>query len=330
MAELGGFAAGGVRVSSPIWLAPLAGVTTATFRAFHREMGAALAHTEMISSTGLSYGNKKTFRMAGDAEEPGPLVIQIFGPNADDVARGAETALSVRRFNALEINMACPMPKVTKKCGGASLLSNPDEAARMVRALKAFSLPVWAKLRMTDPRAHPLPTGDFCSLLMDSGAELLLLHGRTPAQRYDGVADRASVVGVAAKFPGMIAASGDFYSPEDAGYYLDGGAAAVVAARGVLKDAFLIPKTLKFLGFPTKEKFLRSSVREQVGLLIAYGKLAKKNEGESCALVMTRRLLSGMLKGVRGASSLRRDCSSLGSWDSLEEVLADFARRADS
>jgi tRNA-dihydrouridine synthase len=75
---------------------------------------------------------------------------------------------------------------------------------------------------------------------------------------------------------------------------------------------------------------LSLAVREQIGLLIAYGKRAKENEGESYSLVMTRKLLSGMLKGVRGASSLRQTCSSRGNWDSLEEVLAGFARYADS
>jgi tRNA-dihydrouridine synthase B len=319
------FLIGGVEVSNPIWLAPLAGVTTRAFRAFHRRAGAGLVHTEMISATGLLYKNKKTFRMIGGDSEPGPVVLQFFGPDALDMARAADIALKIRRFDVVEINMACPMPKVTKKCGGASLLMDPLMAGRMVSGLKVFGLPVWAKIRRTDDKIHPLRTEDFCGEMLAAGADLLIVHGRTPAQRYEGVADKEAVISAARKFPGFVAASGDFYAPEDAKYYLDGGCAAVLAARGVIKDAFLIPETLNDLGYAADEKYLGPADAERIEMLISAVADAKSSDGERHAMVMARRMLPGVLKGSRGVSGLRQSVASCGDWAVMERALIEFA-----
>jgi tRNA-dihydrouridine synthase B len=311
---------GGVEVDSPIWLAPMAGVTSRTFREFHRRLGAGLVHTEMISAAGLSYRNRRTRDMIGDDAEIGPVVLQLFAPNADDLVRGAEVALATRRFEAVEINMACPMPKVTKHGSGARLLENPSEAGRMVSALRRLGLPVWVKLRKTNPR----DTMDFCRVLVDSGADLLMLHGRTPAQRYDGPVDRGIISGVAAAFPGMLVASGDFYEPEDARRYLDAGCAAVLAARGSLRDAFLIPRTLSALGLDIGwdiKKYVNPTPRDQLEAVISVGRAGSACEGERFALILARRMLAGMFKGFPGASAIRRECSARGKWADMEEFL---------
>jgi tRNA-dihydrouridine synthase B len=287
-------------------------------------MGAGLVHTEMVSALGLSYKNKRTRDLLGDENEQGPVVLQLFASNATELAKGAETAMKARRFDALEINMACPMPKVTKKGAGARLLENPDEAARMVLSLKQFGLPVWVKLRKTDAEG----TKAFCAALAVSGADLLLLHGRTLAQRYDGAADRGIVGEIAKIFPGMVAASGDYYEPDDAARYLDDGCVAVLAARGVLRDAFLIPRTLLRLGYPLDEKmekFANPSARDQTEAILSIGKMGVTVEGERFTLVLARRMIAGMFKGFSGASALRRACSECRDWASMEEILTGFA-----
>jgi tRNA-dihydrouridine synthase B len=281
----------------------------------------------MISAAGLSRKNGKTERMIGGRAGV-PTVLQIFGPDADVMARGAEAALKIGRFDAIEINMACPMPKVAKKSGGAAMLYDPAESCRMTAGLKRFGLPVWAKIRKTEPGRHPLSTGDFISALIESGADLIVVHGRTPAQRYEGAADKGAVTAMAAKFPGLISASGDYYAPEDAKTYLDGGCVSVLAARGAMRDVFLIPKTLSALGFPAEEKYLNMSPSDQINLLTETGREAIKAEGERFAVVMARRLLAGMLKGIKGAARLREECASRRDWRSLENALAAFAEQS--
>ncbi|MDR3164496.1 MAG: tRNA-dihydrouridine synthase [Synergistaceae bacterium] len=311
-------------MANPIWLAPLAGITTETYRSLHAQLGAALVHTEMVSAAGLSRENGKTARMIGGRCGV-PIVLQIFGPDADTMARGAECALAMGRFDAIEINMACPMPKVAKKSGGASMLFFPDESCRTVADLKRFGLPVWAKIRKTEPGRHPLSTVDFCAALMDASADLIIVHGRTPAQRYEGASDREAVTSLAVKFPGLISASGDYYVPDDAKAYLDGGCVSVLAARGAMRDVFLIPKTLCALGFPANEKYLNMPVPDQINLLAETGREAVRNEGERFAVIMVRKLLSGMLKGISGVSRLREDCAFQKDWASLEKILTTFA-----
>jgi tRNA-dihydrouridine synthase B len=240
------------------------------------------------------------------------------------MAAAAEVVLRFRRFDAIEINMACPMPKVTKRCGGAALLLNPGEAARMVSVLKTFGLPVWAKVRKTDERVHPMTTENFCAELTEHGADLLIIHGRTPAQRYEGAADKGTVISVAGKFPGAVVASGDFFAPPDAEYYLNNGCAAVMAARGALKDAFLIPKTLGYLGLRVEEKFSNPTVSEQIKMLTEACVRAKSIGNGRSELAALRRLLFGMFKGVPGAASLRRMCAPCGDIESFEKILIEF------
>ena len=316
---------GGVETENPIWLAPLAGVTTRAFRDFHRRMGAGLTHTEMISATGLLYKNKKTFKMIGDSSEPEPTVVQLFGPSAPEIVRAAEAALRIKRFDAIEINMACPMPKVTKKCGGASLLSNPDEAAMMVAGLKPLGPPVWVKLRKTLEGSRHIGTINFCKKMRDAGADLLIIHGRTPAQRYEGESDKEAVISAAREFPGLVAATGDFFTPGDAEFYLNGGCVAVLAARGVIKDALLIPRTLHALGRAVDGKLIDPSVPDRADMLLAAGMDAKSRDGERHAIVMIKRLMAGMFKGSRGVSELKRTVASSGDWPSLEDALLRFA-----
>ena len=316
---------GGVETENPIWLAPLAGVTTRDVRDFHRRAGAGLVHTEMISATGVLYNNKKTFKMTGDETEPGPIALQLFGPDAEGMSRAAEAVLRVRRFDALEINMACPMPKVTKKCGGASLLMNPREARAMAERLNRFGVPVWAKIRKTDEAVHPIGTLDFCGELLEAGASLVIIHGRTPAQRYEGAADKEIVIEAARKFPGRVAGSGDVYTPDDARFYLDGGCVAALAARGAMRDALLIPDTLRALGYPADARYADPSIKARAEMIIEAAAGAREREGERHALVTVKRLLAGMFRGARGASALRQAVSSCGNLDSLVEILLEFA-----
>ena len=306
----------------------MAGVTTRTFRDWHRSLGAGLTHTEMISAVGLSYSNRKTGELIGAEDEPGPTVIQLFAPDAESLAKGTEIALSMKRFDAVEINMACPMPKVAKKGSGAALIARPEEAATMIRRLKPFGRPVWVKTRIADPAVHRMTTESFCRMLVSEGADLILLHGRTPAQRYEGSADVDAVCRVAASMPGLIAGSGDYYTPKDATGYLDGGCVAVLAARGSVKDLFLIPKTLALIDGGVRridDRLLAPTLEDKFAALLRIGRQCARCEGERFAPVMVRRVMGGLLKGFSGAAAIRQQCAQMREWHELEAFLSNVA-----
>lgn len=316
---------GGVAVSNPIWLAPMAGVTFASVRKFHRDLGAALVHTEMVSAQGLCHRGRKTRELLFGGEEEWPVVLQLFGADADNLLRGAETALSIRKYEALEVNMACPMPKVTKKGSGARLMENPAEAAKMILSLKTTGLPVWSKIRIT-PSGSPLSTNQFCELLFEAGADYIFVHGRTPAQRYEGTASKDAVGAAANKFPGRIGGTGDCNCPADFLDYLARGCASVLAGRGFLKDALLVPRTLKALGGEVAEEYLTPSIDGQAGILLELGRNIYNTEGESRAMMIARRMLAALFKGVPGAFRLRRRGALAGNWRAMEELLLNWER----
>lgn len=311
---------GGVQVDNPVWLAPLAGITFSTFRLFHKALGAGLVHTEMVSALGLIYKGRKTKELLYGDERESPCVLQLFGSKACDIEKGAEAALSIRAFDALEINMACPMPKVTRKGAGARLLEYPDEAGAIIKGLRRFGFPVWAKVRLM-PGGSRVSTEAFCRSLFENGADLVLVHGRTPAQRYEGAASRDAVGEIASLFPGMVVGSGDCYAPEDFEDYLARGCVAALAGRGVLKDAYLIPKTLHRLGVAVPEAYSDPQPEDQVQILLELGRSIYNTEGESLALTIAKRMLVALFKGFKGAPQLRRAGALAKRWDDMEFLL---------
>lgn len=312
---------GGLEVNNPIWLAPLAGISYCSFRKFYKELGTAVVHTEMVSALGLCYKGRKTKELLYGENEQKPVALQLFGSNANDIKRGAELALEIRKFEALEINMACPMPKVTKKGSGSALLAYPDIAAEIISSLKCFGLPVWAKIRRY---AKDEDTLKFCETLLNAGADQLFLHGRTQSQRYEGKADREIVRKAASLFPNLISASGDCYTPEDFEEYLDMGCCSVLAARGVLRDLCLIPKTLARLGAQIDEKYSSPSAQTQAELICKLCDAIYDCEGEKHALVMAHRATGAVFKGLRGSAELRREVAFMRDWMQMKQTILDW------
>lgn len=310
-------------MNNPVWLAPMAGITFGSVRKFYRETGAALVHTEMVSAQGLCHRGRKTKELLFGSEGERPIVLQLFGPDADTVARGAEIALTMRQYEAIEVNMACPMPKVTKKGGGAKVMDDPEAAAKMIAALRAIGLPVWSKIRIIPP-GRGITTSGFCEKLFRAGAGYIFVHGRTPAQRYEGTASRKAVGEAAENFPGLVGGTGDCNKPEDFVDYLSRGCASVLAGRGFLRDALLIPRTLRELGAEVPEEFLAPSVEEQATLLLELGRSIYNTEGESLAMMIARRMLAALFKGFPGASSLRRRGALARKWPEMEYILRNW------
>jgi tRNA-dihydrouridine synthase len=287
-----------------LWLAPLAGITIPPVRLFFSRLGARITHTEMVSATGLLYKNKKTMSMLEVLPEESSVILQLFAGDADSLVRAAEYALNVCDINkkqngsasyfAFGINMACPMPKVLHRGAGAKLLEFPEIAFSMVSKLKKIGLPVWVKIRKM-PQKNGLTTCQFIEGLIEAGADNVCLHGRTPAQRYEGIADKGVVCDMARIFPGKISGSGDVYTHEDAKVYLDAGCVGVMAARGALANPFIFRSDPSY-----------PPAQEQLALLQQLGQDVSNWAGPRIAVIMVKRLLVGMLKGMCGSGIFRR------------------------
>ena len=288
-----------------LWLAPMAGITIPPVRLFFSRLGAKITHTEMVSASGLLYKNKKTRSMLEILPGESSVILQLFAGDADSLVRAAEFALTIADDNkkqngaasyfAFGINMACPMPKVQKRGAGAKLLEFPDLAFSMVEKLKKIGLPVWVKIRKT-PQKDGLTTCQFIEGLIEAGADNVCLHGRTPAQRYEGTADKGIVCDMAKIFPGKISGSGDVYTHEDAKVYLEAGCVGVMAARGALANPFIFRSDPSY-----------PLACEQLELLQQFGRDVSNWAGPRIAVIMVKRLLAGLLKGICGAGVFRRE-----------------------
>lgn len=282
----------------------------------------------MVSCAGLLHGSKKTAAMLRILEGERPVVLQLFAGDENTLLQAALMALSSSPFDAVSINMACPMPKVLKKGAGSRLLDRPDVAAAMVRSLRSAGLPVWVKTRKM-PSGSSMGTLDFTEMLLEAGASHICIHGRTPQQRYGGESDRQVILSAAAAFPGMIAASGDVYSPDDVYDLLDRGCSAVFIARGAFRDPFLIPEALYRCGFAVDESLLRAALGRRIEKLMYLGENLVAEEGERTALLLLKRFLSGIFRGLRGASRFRKDIAVAAGWSEMRETLEEWKVNAE-
>ena len=300
---------GGLELRTPLCLAPLAGVTVLPVREFFAAHGASLTHTEMISCAGLVRDNAKTFDMLTLSDREGVVVVQLFGNDDALIVQGAEVVLSrCARVSAFGVNMACPMPKITRNGSGSALMRKPDLAARIVKGLKGLGLPVWVKMRKFDNNDDTLR---FIDGLADSGADNVCIHGRTPAQRYEGVADRKIVAEAAAKFAGLISASGDVKTPVDVDEYLECGCVAVMLARGIIANPFLFEECAG----------LAKTQEERLAELIAFAYRARELSGEHMAVVIMKRFAGSVLRFAHGSAELRQRAMLTKSLDDLLDTL---------
>lgn len=256
------------------------------------------------------------------------MVLQLFAGDENTLLQAALTVLPSSPFDAVSINMACPMPKVLKKGAGSRLLDRPDVAAAMVRSLCGAGLPVWVKSRKM-PSGSSMDTLAFTEMLLKAGASHICIHGRTPQQRYGGESDREVILSAAAAFPGRIAASGDVYSPEDVYDLLDGGCSAALIARGALKDPFLFPAALHRCGFHVDESLLGTDPCCRIEGIVSLGESLVAEEGERVALLLLKRFLSGIFRGLRGASRFRREVAAAVEWSGMRETMEEWKVNAE-
>ena len=296
-------------LTKPLCLAPLAGVTTNAMREFFSLHGAELTHTEMISCAGLIRDNAKTFDMLKTAEHENLLIVQLFGNDDKLILDGAEIVMNrCEKISGLGINMACPMPKITRNGSGSALMRKPELAAKIVNGLKNFDLPVFVKIRKFDDDNETLK---FVEILADSGADNICIHGRSPAQRYEGIADRNIISKTAKNFPGLISASGDVKTIDDINEYLSFGCVLVIIARGALNNPFIFEEYSGI--FRTRE--------EKLNELLNFSMRACEISGEHKALVLMKRFAGSVLRFTHGSAELRKLAMMSTSLEEFRKIL---------
>ena len=238
---------GSVEVNSRVLQSPLSGVTDLVFRRLVRRYAPdSMLYTEMVHASGLCHARELPKIMEVDPNEK-PISIQLFDCRPDFLAEAAQKAVA-EGADTVDINMGCPVNKITKKGGGSSLLRQPEIAEAIVQTVaQAVPVPVTVKTRIgwNDQEINIL---EFAQRMEDAGAKMLTLHGRTRAQGYNGAARWEWIGRVKEILSIPVIANGDIFSVEAAVKCLEEtGADGVMCSRGTLGYPFLVGEIDHFL-----------------------------------------------------------------------------------
>ncbi|MGB3201334.1 MAG: tRNA dihydrouridine synthase DusB [Nodosilinea sp.] len=294
---------GSVTLHSRVLQSPLSGVTDRAFRQLVRRYAPdSMLYTEMVQATGVCHARQLEKIMDIDASEQ-PISIQLFDCRPDFMAAAARKAVA-EGAKTIDINMGCPVNKITKKGGGSSLLRRPEVAADIVRTVAAaVSVPVTVKTRIGWDDDH-INAIDFARRMEAAGAKMLTLHGRTRSQGYHGPARWEWIAKVKAALSIPVIANGDINSVEAAVRCLEQtGADGVMCSRGTLGYPFLVGEIDAFLKTGWVPPVLTPldklyCAREHLGLLWRY----KGQKG----IHQARKHMAWYVKGFEGAAPLRQ------------------------
>ena len=285
---------GGIRTENNVFLAPLAGYTNYPFRKICLGAGAGLTCTEMVSAKGLHYGSENTRELLYSGEAEKIKAAQLFGSDPA-VLREACESDALAPFDIVDINMGCPMPKIFNNGEGSALLSSPALAAKIVSECKKSGKRVTVKMRI-GLTAESVVAADFAKAMLDAGADMLSVHGRTRDKIYAGEPDYVAVAAVVRAAEGTIPviANGGIFSVVDADRMLENtGADGVMLARAAMSDPQIF---CDFTGMPRRSK------REVILTQLAE---TKELFGERFATVYMRKMAALYLKGEKGAAAAR-------------------------
>jgi len=313
---------GNVELDNNILLAPMAGVTDLSYRKICKKYGnPGLVCTEMISSKGLYYNDKKTEQFLELSEEKRPIAIQIFG---SDPSIMGETAKIVEQYgDIIDINMGCPAPKVVKNGDGSKLLLNLDLVGQIVQeVVKNTTKPVTVKIRK-GWNDENIVAVEAAKIIEQAGASAITVHGRTREQYYSGQVDLEIIKSVkeAVKIP--VIGNGDVKTTSDAIKMFEyTGVDGIMIGRGILGEPWKVKDIIQELetGNPATEK----TPKEKLEIIKEHIELEMKEKGEYVGVREMRKHICWYLKNLKDSSKVRQVINQLESKDEVVQTLEEY------
>ena len=300
------------------FLAPMAGVADKAFRELCVRFGAAYTVTEMVSSKGLTMGDKKSALLLTLGDEEKTAGAQIFGDNPEIMAEAAVKCLQYKP-QIIDINMGCPAPKVAMNGGGASLMKNPQLAGEIVKAVSsAVDIPVTAKIRKGWDK-NSINAVQMAEILEKNGAAAIAVHGRTRKEMYSGSVDYEIIKAVKAAVGIPVIGNGDVVDAQSAAVMLEKtNCDAVMIGRGALGNQWVFQQINAYLNDCTVVPL--PTLTEKMTVMLQHIKKIIEYKGEYTAMREARHHAAYYTKGLRGGAKFRAEMGSLESLEQLEEI----------
>lgn len=298
-------------------LAPMAGVTDLPFRTICKACGADLVVSEMISSRGLHYKDKKTAMLLKTNDDEAPLIVQLFGNEPEIMAESAKV-LEDMGVSYLDINMGCPAPKIVKNGDGCALMKNEALAASVAEAVvKAVTIPVSVKFRAgwDDTSKNAV---SFAKIMENAGVSAITVHGRTREQFYSGASDSSIIKQVKDSVSIPVIGNGDITDYDSAVKMInDTGCNSIMVGRGALGNPFVFRQIKAgFLKNPVAE----ISATERREMLKKHIALMAEIKPEHVGVAEMRKHFAWYLKGVHHAAKLKVQAFSAKTYKELDSL----------
>lgn len=314
---------GPIELKNQVVLAPMAGVCNPAFRLIAKEFGAGLVCAEMVADRGIIYHNEKSMQMLYVDEREKPLSLQIFGGSRETLVKAAQYVDKYTNADIIDINMGCPVPKITKCDAGARWLLDPDKIYEMVSAVvDAVDKPVTVKMRKGWDDEHVYAVRN-AQAVERAGGKAVAVHGRTRVQMYEGKADWEIIKEVKQSVNIPVIGNGDVRTPHDAKQMLETtGADGVMIGRGALGNPWMLYRTVKFL--ETGVIGPEPTPKEKVDVCLLHFERLVKLKGEHIAVMEMRKHAAWYMKGLRGGNDVRKKINVCETAAELKEILYGF------
>ncbi len=311
---------GNIEMKNQVVLAPMAGVCNSAFRLTVKEFGAGLVCAEMVSDKGIILKNEKTMNMLYIDEREKPLSLQIFGGEKETLVQAAKFVDENTNADIIDINMGCPVPKITKCDAGAKWLLDPNKIYEMVSAVTdVVKKPVTVKMRMGWDEDHIFAVKN-AQAVERAGGKAVSLHGRTRVQMYEGKANWEIIREVKQSIGIPLIGNGDVTTPQDAKRMLEEtGCDGVMIGRAALGNPWMIYRTVKYL--ESGELMGEPTVREKIDVCILHLDRLIALKGEYVAVREMRKHAAWYLKGIRGNAKVRNGINECNTRTDLVTLL---------
>lgn len=312
---------GNVEIKNNIFLAPMAGISDMPFRILCKEKGAGLVYTEMVSSKGMFYDDRKTKKLMEIDEKERPVAVQIFGSDPEIMGKIAKEVS--KEADIIDINMGCPAPKVTKNGEGSKLLLNLDLIDKITKAVvESSTVPVTIKIRKGWDDEH-ITAVEVAKIAEKNGIAAITIHGRTREQFYTGVADWEIIrqVKQAVKIP--VIGNGDIVDGKTAQkMFEETGCDAIMIGRASNGNPWVFEQVIRYL--ENGEEIAHPSVDNIKEMILKHLEMLVEYKGEYTAIREMRKQIAWYIKGMPNAATIRNEINKIENLTELKEKVKNL------